>query len=249
MDLRCNTRAWQAHSSYAFRSLRCSNLHADVVRRSAIMTKAAFFGYLFLSCGPPLAVGLPFFWHRAFLSLTVITSMFAWLFVMIVTSMLFRGFVPLRSDVGPYAGMLVLTVLLEELARVGLWFVHTFSSKKLRELAHTGYVRYDDQDELSLAYSIGWGHGFLHLLMQFLPFLFLTWNTPTVYTTECTQMSAFLLSCLSQLGFFAILAGAAPETSSLRFAFVLGCLITSSVDQRIQVRGSSCVASTQAGAT
>lgn len=171
------------------------------------MTKAAFFGYLFLSCGPPLAVGLPFFWHRAFLSLTVITSMFAWLLIMIVTSMLFRGFVPLRSDVGPYSAMLVVTVLLEELARVGLWFVHTFSSRKLRDLAHTGYVRYDDQDELSLAYSIGWGHGFLHLLMQFLPFLPLTWHAPTVYSPECPQMSAFLVSCLSQLGFFAILAG------------------------------------------
>jgi hypothetical protein len=179
------------------------------------MTRPAFFGYLFLSCGPPLALGIPFFWHRSLLSLTVITSMFFWLTVMIVTSMSFRGFVPLRSDVGPYAAMVVVTVLLEELFRVGLWFMHKFSTKKLKELAVTGSVRYDDLDELSLAYSIGWGHGFLHLLIQFLPVLPLTWNKPTSYSTECPQMSLFLVSCLSQLGIFVILAGALrPKHSS-----------------------------------
>jgi hypothetical protein len=172
------------------------------------MTRPAFLGYLFLSCGPPLALGIPFFWHRSLLSLTIITSMFFWLIVMIVTSMLFRGFVPLQSDVGPYAAMLMFTVLFEELFRVGLWFMHKFSARKLKDLAATGSVRYDDLDELSLAYSIGWGHGFLHLMMQFLPMLPLTWYKPTAYSTECPQMSLFLVSCLSQLGMFSILAGA-----------------------------------------
>lgn len=174
------------------------------------MTVPAFFGYLFLSCGPPAATGLPFFWHRSLLSLTVITSMFLWLFVLISTSVVFRAFVPLRDDVGPYAGLLLTTVLIEEAVRVGLWFAHKHIAVKLKELAVVGRVAYTELDDLALAYSVGWGHGFLHMLMQFLPFIFITWNDPTVYSRECSSMSLFLVSCLSQLGIFALLAGALP---------------------------------------
>ena len=79
-----------------------------------------------------------------------------------------------------------------------------------------GHVAYTSLDDLALAYSIGWGHGFLHMMMQFLPFLFLTWNDPTVYSRECPSMSLFLVSCLSQLGMFGILAGAPLPTRPAR---------------------------------
>ena len=111
---------------------------------------------------------------------------------------------------GPYAGLLLTTVLIEEAVRVGLWFAHKHIAVKLKELAVVGRVAYTELDDLALAYSVGWGHGFLHMLMQFLPFIFITWNDPTVYSRECSSMSLFLVSCLSQLGIFALLAGALP---------------------------------------
>jgi hypothetical protein len=174
------------------------------------MTVPAFFGYLFLSCGTPVASGLPFFWHRSLLSLTVVTAMFAWMFVMIVISMLFRGFVPLRDEPLPFMGLLLASVGIEETFRVGLWYAHKHASVHLRELARVASVGYTELDEMALAYSIGWGHGFLHLLMQFLPFIFLTWNHPTAYSNECPSMSLFMVSCLSQLGMFGVLSGAPP---------------------------------------
>jgi Aph-1 protein len=172
------------------------------------MPATAFFGYLFLSCGPPIAAGLPFFWHRSLLSLTVVTSMFAWLLVLIVTSMLFRGFVPIRDEKGPYAGMLVATVIFEEAFRGLLWYAHKHASVKLRELANVASVGYTEIDELALAYSVGWGHGAVHLMMQFLPFLPLTWGKSTLYDEQCPSMNLFMMSCLTQLGVFGILASA-----------------------------------------
>lgn len=172
------------------------------------MTASAFFGYLFLSCGPPLAAGLPFFWHRSLLTLTVITSMFAWLLVLIVTAMLFRGFVPLSDGVGPYSGLLVTSVAIEEAFRGVLWLAHKHAGVKLRELAARARVRYSELDELALAYSVGWGHGAVHTMMLFLPFLPLTWEEATLYKQECSRMSTFMVSCLSQLGIFGLLASA-----------------------------------------
>ena len=172
------------------------------------MTVTSFFGYLLLSCGPPLVAGVPFFWHRSLLSLTVITSMFAWLLLLIVTSMLFRGFVPIKDEQGPYAGLLVFSVAVEEAFRIGLWWMHKQASVKLRELATTASVNYTEIDELALAYSIGWGHGAVHMMMQFLPFLPLTTEEATLYDKQCPSISLYTLACLSQLGIFGLLAGA-----------------------------------------
>ena len=172
------------------------------------MTTTAFFGYLFLSCGPPLAAGLPFFYHRSMLSLTTITSMFAWLAIIILVSAMFRAFVPLEQDAAGYFPLLLVTVAVEEAARVGFWFLHKSAGTKLKQLAATASVRFSPLDELALAYAVGWGHGFTHLLFQFGPFLPLTWYTATAYSSNCPNMSIFLVSCLTQLGMFAILAGA-----------------------------------------
>lgn len=171
------------------------------------MTTAAFFGYLFLSCGPPLAAGLPFFYHRSMLSLTAITSMFAWLAIIIFVSAIFRAFVPLDQDALGYLPLVLVTVAVEEVARIGFWFLHKSAGVKLKQLAVNASVRYSPLDELALAYAVGWGHGFTHMLFQFGPFLPLTWYTATAYSSKCPNLSIFLVSCLTQLGMFAILAG------------------------------------------
>lgn len=179
------------------------------------MTTAAFFGYLFLSCGPPLAAGLPFFFHRSMLSLTTITSMFAWLAIIIFVSAIFRAFVPLDRDALSYLPLLLVTVTVEEVARIGFWFLHKSAGIKLKQLAANASVRYSPLDELALAYAIGWGHGFTHLLFQFGPFLPLTWYTATAYSSKCPNLSVFLVSCLTQLGMFAILAGMTCSASTM----------------------------------
>lgn len=177
-------------------------------RPSASMTVPAFFGYLFLSCGPPLAAGLPFFWHRSFLSLTVVTSMFAWLALLIFISALFRAFVPLDETAAGYLPLLLVPVIIEECTRIGFWYMHKIAGKHLKQLAETASVRYTPVDELALAYSVGWGHAATHMMFQFGPFLPLTWNTATAYSTRCTNLSLFLVSVLTQLGIFGVLAGA-----------------------------------------
>lgn len=174
------------------------------------MTVPAFFGYLFLSCGPPLAAGLPFFWHRSFLSLTVVTSMFAWLALLILTSALFRAFVPLDDTAVGYIPLLLVPVIIEECARIGFWYMHEIAGKHLKQLADTASVRYSPLDELALSYSVGWGHAATHMLFQFGPFLPLTWNSATVYSSRCTTLSIFMVSVLTQLGMFGILAGVLP---------------------------------------
>jgi gamma-secretase subunit APH-1 len=178
--------------------LRCPNVE---------MTVTIFFGYLFLSCGPPLAAGLPFFWHRSFLSLTVVTSMFAWLALLIFISALFRAFVPVQDTAVGYLPLILVSVIIEECVRIGFWHMHKIAGKHLKHLADTASVRYSSLDELALAYSVGWGHGATHMLFQFGPFLPLTWYTATAYSTRCTDLSLFMVSVLNQLGIFGVLAG------------------------------------------
>lgn len=134
--------------------------------------------------------------------------MFAWLAIIILVSAMFRAFVPLEQDAAGYFPLLLVTVAVEEAARVGFWFLHKSAGTKLKQLAATASVRFSPLDELALAYAVGWGHGFTHLLFQFGPFLPLTWYTATAYSSNCPNMSIFLVSCLTQLGMFAILAGA-----------------------------------------
>jgi hypothetical protein len=174
------------------------------------MTVPAFFGYLFLSCGPPFAAGGPFLFHRSLLSLTVLTSMFLWLALLIMTSAIFRAFVPLDDSPGRYAPLLVVTVAVEEVARLGFWYIHRKASVKLKSLAERASVRYSALDELALAYSVGWGHAFTHMLFEFMPFLPLTWYSATAYSSLCPNMSIFLVSVLTLLGIFALLAGMRP---------------------------------------
>lgn len=171
------------------------------------MTVPAFSGYLLLSCGPPLAAGLPFFWHRSLLSLTVVSSMFAWLALLIFTSALFRAFVPLEDTVVGYLPLVLVPVIIEECARIGFWYMHKSAGTHLKQLADTASVRYSPLDELALSYSVGWGHAATHMLFQFGPFLPLTWNTATAYSTHCVNLSLFSVSVLTQLGIFGVLAG------------------------------------------
>jgi gamma-secretase subunit APH-1 len=174
---------------------------------SSSMTVSAFFGYLFLSWGLPLASGLPFFFHRSFLSLTTVSSMFAWLALLIVISAVFRAFVPLDDTAVGYLPLLLSTVLAEEGARAVFWYLHKSAGTHLKQLADVASVRYSQLDELALAYSVGWGHGFTHMLFQFGPFLPLTWYSATWYNSKCPNLSIFSVSVLTQLGMFALLAG------------------------------------------
>jgi gamma-secretase subunit APH-1 len=180
------------------------------------MTVSAFFGYLFLSWGLPLASGLPFFFHRSFLSLTTVSSMFAWLALLIVISAVFRAFVPLDDTAVGYLPLLLSTVLAEEGARAVFWYLHKSAGTHLKQLADVASVRYSQLDELALAYSVGWGHGFTHMLFQFGPFLPLTWYSATWYNSKCPNLSIFSVSVLTQLGMFALLAGVLSPRPEVR---------------------------------
>lgn len=171
------------------------------------MTATAFFGYLFLSCGSPLAVWLVFIYPSSFLILSALTSTFIWLFIMLVTSAIFRGFVPLDDSAGAYAGMLLAAVAIEEVGRYGAFWAQCKAASALTTIANRAGVIFNTTDDTLLALSVGWGHGFTHMLFQFLPFLPMTWSRATVYNDRCPNMSVFLVSCLTQLAMFGILTG------------------------------------------
>lgn len=156
--------------------------------------------------------------------------MFAWLALLILVSAVFRAFVPLDDTAVGYLPLLLCTVITEEAFRVFFWFFHRTAGRHLKQLAEVASVQYSQLDELALAYSVGWGHGFTHMLFQFGPFLPLTWYTATWYSSKCPNLSVFLVSVLTQLGMFALLAGAPLLATPAIYLLIDHLRVRNSVD-------------------
>jgi anterior pharynx defective protein 1 len=164
------------------------------------MAATAFFGHFFLGIGPGIAFFLAIIAPKSFVVLLSFFSAFYWLLVLLVTSALFRGFVPLPSTQPSYAGALLAAVAIEEAARAGVWQMHKRALSVLQGMSASSGHSFNKLDELYLALGWGYGHAAVHVLFMFASLLPLTAGHGTAYSTDCPQMSIFTVAALNSLG-------------------------------------------------
>lgn len=125
--------------------------------------------------------------------------------MLLLTTAVFRGFVPLASSQPAYAGALLAAVAIEEVARYGVWRIHKRSLDVLHRMSVQSGHTFTKLDELYLALGWGYGHAAVHVLLMFGSLLPLTVGHGTAYSTACPQMSIFLVGALNSLGMGATL--------------------------------------------
>lgn len=164
------------------------------------MAATAFFGHFFLGIGPGIAFFLAVIAPKSFVVLLSFFSAFYWLLVLLLTSAVFRGFVPLPSTQPAYAGALLAAVAIEEAARAGVWQMHKRALSVLQGMSASSGHSFTKLDELYLALGWGYGHAAVHVLFIFGSLLPLTAGHGTAYSTDCPQMSVFTVAALNSLG-------------------------------------------------
>ncbi|GFR47451.1 hypothetical protein Agub_g9175 [Astrephomene gubernaculifera] len=160
-----------------------------------------FFGLFFLGLGPGIAFFLVVIARKSFLVLLSLFSTFVWLVVLLITSAIFRGFVPLKVLQGPYAGMLIASVAIQEAVRYGLWRMNRKAVETLESMSRSSGHRFSQLDRLYMAMAWGYGHAACHAIFFFLSMLPLTVGDGTYYIDACPQMSIFLVGALYCLAF------------------------------------------------
>lgn len=173
------------------------------------MGAASFTGLLFLGCGPLAVVFVLCLASKSFLVLLALGSAFYWLCTLLLISALFRAWAPLEPSPGPYVGLLLVAVLIQELARVGIWRFHKLSCRVLNRIAqeqHDAPLSVADRFGLALAY--GFSHGAVHSAFFFAAWLPLALGDGTIYSAACPRLSFYTVGALSTLGMAALLTGA-----------------------------------------
>lgn len=126
-------------------------------------------------------------------------------------SALFRGFTPLSPSIGPYIGLVLVAVLIQEASRFLLWRFHKLSLRALEFVSglqeHAGSELLPN-DHFSLSLTHGLAHSIVHTLFFCISWLPLSLGDGTIYTASCPQMSYYLVCSLTTLGFSGILTGA-----------------------------------------
>lgn len=122
------------------------------------MAAGPVFAHLFLSVGPAAVFYCLFIARKSFLVLLTLFSAFYWLTVLLFTSAIFRGFLPLNEAGKSYVGVLVVCVAIQEAARYGLWRIHSRGMDSLRQYATSRDLAITKLDQLSISVSWGFGH-------------------------------------------------------------------------------------------
>lgn len=172
------------------------------------MAAIDFFGYLFLALGPGAAFFGVFIAPKSFVVLLSIFSAFLWLVVLLFTSAIFRGFVPLSPTVETYTGVVLAAVAIEEAVRYIVWHFHFRLCQVLEAMARRSGHGFSYSDHLYLALGWGTGHAACHALFFFASLLPLTTGDGSYYSEACPAMSLFLVSALNCLGTSATLVAA-----------------------------------------
>lgn len=167
------------------------------------MAFAGFLGCALVAGGPGLAIFWTFFRRKAFLVLLILACAFCWLVGLLMTSLLFRGFVPLESHAGALAAALLVGVAVQEVMRLGCWALHRKLLVALGQVAEKMEEagRISREDEQLLALAQGWAHGATHSLFFYYSWLPLFLGEATLYLDACPKMSYFLAGALITLAF------------------------------------------------
>ncbi|GMH37823.1 hypothetical protein BSKO_05696 [Bryopsis sp. KO-2023] len=161
----------------------------------------AFFGHFLVGTGPLLALYAFFVARKSFVVLLTLASSFFWLTVLLFISVLFRGFTPLPDKAGDHIAALLGAVVIEQLARVLLYRIHQTTVASLSDVALKSGRTLSPSDILYIAAGFGFGQGVSHSLFFFVSLLPLIATDATIYIDSCDEMSYFLVSALTTLGF------------------------------------------------
>lgn len=164
-----------------------------------------FWGNLLLGVGPGIAVFMVLIAPKSFLVLLTLFSTFIWLSVLLITSAIFRGFIPYATTAPNYVGVLLASVAMQEAARYGVWIMHKKLCDALERIGRVGPHRLTVLDRLYLALSWGYGHGACQATFFFLSLVPLTTGGATYYLPTCPQMSVFVAQALNCLAFSMLL--------------------------------------------
>lgn len=173
------------------------------------MAALTFFAYFFLGCGPSICFFLTFINPKAFLTLLTFFSCFFWLVILLLTSAIFYSSFPSTASVSSYAIILAISVFIQEICRLLVYFFHSKSVKLLEKQALAHNQRFNLIDKLYLAVAWGFGHSLCHSIFFFVSFLSLTTSNGTFYLDKCPQMSLFLVGSLYSISYGLILTSIA----------------------------------------
>ncbi|XP_058094136.1 gamma-secretase subunit APH1-like [Magnolia sinica] len=170
------------------------------------MTVAAGLGYALLALGPALTLFITVIAKKPFLILTVLSSMLLWLVTLILLSVVWRGFLPIKSTaMWPYALLIITSVCFQEGLRVLFWKIYKRLEDMLDAFAdRVSKPRLFLTDKLQIALAGGLGHGVAHAVFFCLSLLTPAFGPATFYVDRCSKIPFFLVSAIISLGFVTI---------------------------------------------
>lgn len=111
------------------------------------------------------------------------------------------GFTPIPNKAGNHAAAIIAAVLIEQVAKTLLYRVHKIITATLADVANKSGHILSPCDTLYVSLGLGFGHGASHSVFFFVSILPLLASHGTLYVDTCADMSYFLVSSLTTLGF------------------------------------------------
>ena len=161
-----------------------------------------FLGPFLLGVGPLIVIFCLFIARKSFVVLLSLASAFYWLTILLALASLFAGVVPLPRREGPHAVAVLVGVLVEQVAKYGLYRIYVNLRSLLGEAGRRTGHGFTSIDALWLSFGLGFGHAATHATFFFVSLLETTSTDATIYDFDrCPQMSFYVVSALITLGF------------------------------------------------
>lgn len=115
--------------------------------------------------------------------------------------MCITGFTPIPNKAGNHAAAVIVAVIIEQIANTLLYRIHKIITATLADVANKSGHVLSPCDTLYVSLGLGFGHGASHSVFFFISILPLLASKATLYVDTCQDMSYFLVSALTTLGF------------------------------------------------
>lgn len=158
------------------------------------MTYATFIGCLLIAYAPSAILLLAYASRRSALLILTICGAFAWLLAIFVASAIWAAIPPAR---GVTAYIQVVSIIAQEIARMGLIWAYVISERAADRLVAPGGPRIFN--DLSAAITAGLGFGAMHTVMMYGAVIFASVGEPTFFLDSCPQLSVFTWTAVMAL--------------------------------------------------
>jgi anterior pharynx defective protein 1 len=162
------------------------------------MTLLMFIGCSLVAFGPALALFIMFISKSGQLVVLMIGSSFFWLVSILVSSIVWYIFVPLRTY---FAFIIPFAVLLQEGMRWLFFKLYLKAERGLTMGSKSGVGIPHTLDNFSASLAIGLGFGLTHGVVMYGSVLVAAIGPGSLFVPACPQISLFLLSAMFALAF------------------------------------------------